>query len=116
MHTGELRSAHTHTRTRTHTQHTHTCTHTHTHTHTCTHTQIDDYSLVQFQPLDINEEDSITSLLLYIDNAIQYGEDLEVKVTKVNSNVFLLTHVHSLPTGTQCHIIFCVINVIEALP
>lgn len=38
---------------------------------------------MQFQPLDITEEDSIAELLMYIDNTIQYGEDLEVKVPKV---------------------------------
>ncbi|VDI27608.1 uncharacterized protein MGAL_10B067716 [Mytilus galloprovincialis] len=40
---------------------------------------IEDYSLVKFVPLDMSEEDSITDLLLQIDNAIQYGEDLEPK-------------------------------------
>ena len=45
--------------------------------------QIDDYSLVQFLPLDITQEDSIADVLLYIDNTIQYGEDLDVKVPKV---------------------------------
>lgn len=45
--------------------------------------QIDDYSLVQFLPLDITDEDSVTELLLYIDNTIQYGEDLDVKIPKV---------------------------------
>ena len=46
-------------------------------------TQIDDYSLVSFLPLDISEEESIETLLMYIDNAIQYGEDLDVRVPKV---------------------------------
>ena len=45
--------------------------------------QINDYSLVQFLPLDISQEDSIADVLLYIDNTIQYGEDLDVKVPKV---------------------------------
>ena len=45
--------------------------------------QIDDYSLVQFLPLDISDEESIADILLYIDNTIQYGEDLDVKVPKV---------------------------------
>ncbi|KAK3084870.1 hypothetical protein FSP39_020517 [Pinctada imbricata] len=40
-------------------------------------TMIDDYSLVKFLPLDISDEDSINDVLLQIDNAIQYGEDLE---------------------------------------
>lgn len=38
---------------------------------------IDDYGLVNFLPLNINEEDSLCDLLVYIDNAIQYGEGLE---------------------------------------
>ncbi|PVD31226.1 hypothetical protein C0Q70_06638 [Pomacea canaliculata] len=38
---------------------------------------IDDYSLVTFLPLDPNDEDSINNALIQIDNAIQYGEDLE---------------------------------------
>ncbi|XP_067119376.1 LOW QUALITY PROTEIN: GPN-loop GTPase 3 [Centruroides vittatus] len=41
---------------------------------------IDDYSLVKFQPLNIKDEESIYDLLFSIDNAIQYGEDLDVKV------------------------------------
>ncbi len=79
-------------------------THTHARTHTHTHTQIDDYSLVQFQPLDVIDEDSITNLLLYIDNAIQYGEDLEVKVPKVTS----VTCMTILEGSSMTHI--CVIG------
>ena len=45
--------------------------------------QIDDYSLVKFLPLDISEEDSINDILLQIDNAIQYGEDLEPREIRV---------------------------------
>ncbi|XP_023221483.1 GPN-loop GTPase 3-like [Centruroides sculpturatus] len=41
---------------------------------------IDDYSLVKFQPLNIKDEESIYDLLFSIDNAIQYGEGLDVKV------------------------------------
>eukprot|EP01116_Phalansterium_solitarium_P011088 TRINITY_DN26696_c0_g1_i1.p1 TRINITY_DN26696_c0_g1~~TRINITY_DN26696_c0_g1_i1.p1 ORF type:complete len:303 (-),score=108.05 TRINITY_DN26696_c0_g1_i1:274-1182(-) len=40
---------------------------------------IDDYSMVRLVPLDITDEDSIGDLLIQIDNAIQYGEDLEPK-------------------------------------
>ena len=40
---------------------------------------IEDFSMVQFVPLDNTDEESITNVLLHIDNAIQYGEDLEVK-------------------------------------
>jgi GPN-loop GTPase len=41
---------------------------------------IEDFSLVRFQPLNINDEESISDLLLTIDNMIQYGEDADVKV------------------------------------
>ena len=41
---------------------------------------IDDYSLVKFFPLNIMEEDSMADVLLVIDNAIQFGEDADVKV------------------------------------
>lgn len=40
-------------------------------------TMIEDYSLVKFLPLDISDEESINDILLQIDTAIQYGEDLE---------------------------------------
>lgn len=40
---------------------------------------IEDYSLVKFMPLNIKVENSIADVLLMIDNAIQYGEDLEIK-------------------------------------
>ena len=40
---------------------------------------MDSYSMVSFSPLNLEEEDSISDLLLQIDNAIQYGEDLDIK-------------------------------------
>lgn len=40
---------------------------------------IEDYGLVNFLPLDIRDEESVASVLAVIDNAIQYGEDLEPK-------------------------------------
>jgi hypothetical protein len=43
---------------------------------------IDDYSMVNFIPLNITDEESILYLLTQIDNAIQYGEDLEVREPK----------------------------------
>ena len=39
--------------------------------------------MVKFYPMDITDEDSINDVLLVIDNAIQYGEDLEPKEKKV---------------------------------
>lgn len=40
---------------------------------------IEDFSLVRFVPLNLTDEESISDLLLIIDNIIQYGEDTEVK-------------------------------------
>ena len=40
---------------------------------------MDSYSMVSFQPLDAQDEESISDLLLNIDNAIQFGEDADVK-------------------------------------
>lgn len=40
---------------------------------------IDDYGLVSFHPMDINDDDTVNVILVYVDNAIQYGEDLEPK-------------------------------------
>ena len=48
--------------------------------------KIDDYSMVSFLPLNPCDEDSITNLLLQIDNAIQYGEDLDVREMKVTNS------------------------------
>mmetsp|Transcript_26523 Transcript_26523/g.52858 ORF Transcript_26523/g.52858 Transcript_26523/m.52858 type:complete len:303 (-) Transcript_26523:127-1035(-) len=39
---------------------------------------LDDYSMVGFIPLNINDEDSISHVLATVDHAIQYGEDSEV--------------------------------------
>ncbi|KAG1681400.1 GPN-loop GTPase 3 [Nymphon striatum] len=41
---------------------------------------IDDYSLVRFIPLNSKDEDSISDVLLYIDTALQFGEDADVKM------------------------------------
>lgn len=41
---------------------------------------VDDYSMVNFIPLDIRNEESIQYLLSCVDNCIQYGEDLEPKL------------------------------------
>ena len=40
---------------------------------------LDDYSMVGFIPLNINDEDSISHVLATVDHSIQYGEDLEVR-------------------------------------
>ncbi len=56
--------------------------------------QVDDYSLVKFLPLDISDEDSINDVLLQIDLAIQYGEDLEPKEPQVCITHCTLTFNH----------------------
>eukprot|EP00128_Syssomonas_multiformis_P002449 Colp12_sorted_trinity150504_noHs@14960 len=43
---------------------------------------LDDYSMVNYIPLNINSTNSVTYLLSTVDYAIQYGEDLEVKEIK----------------------------------
>jgi len=42
-------------------------------------TLLEDYGMVNFIPLDITDPDSIFCVLQTVDNAIQYGEDLDVK-------------------------------------
>lgn len=41
--------------------------------------QIQDFNMVSFLPLDITDEDSIGAILSHVDNAIQYGEHEEPK-------------------------------------
>ncbi|XP_055375183.1 GPN-loop GTPase 3 [Condylostylus longicornis] len=41
---------------------------------------IEDFSLVRFIPLNMNDEETVDDLLLQIDNVIQYGEDGDVKI------------------------------------
>ncbi|KAK1263457.1 hypothetical protein QJS04_geneDACA009367 [Acorus gramineus] len=41
---------------------------------------VDEYSMVNFVPLDLRKESSMQYLLSLIDNCIQYGEDADVKV------------------------------------
>lgn len=41
---------------------------------------IEDYSLVQFVPLNIKDEESISGLLYTINTMIQYGEDQDVRM------------------------------------
>ncbi|KAI9193439.1 GPN-loop GTPase [Polychytrium aggregatum] len=43
---------------------------------------IEEYNMVSFLPLNIKEEESISLVLQHIDNAIQYGEDIEPKEPK----------------------------------
>lgn len=43
---------------------------------------IEDFSLINFRPLDVTSEDSVGDLLSHIDNAMQYGEDEEPREPK----------------------------------
>lgn len=43
---------------------------------------IEDQNIVSFLPLDVQEEDSVNTVLSHIDNMMQYGEDEEPKVPK----------------------------------
>ncbi|CAG8741751.1 18986_t:CDS:2, partial [Dentiscutata erythropus] len=43
---------------------------------------IDDFNMVSFLPLNINDEDSITAVLSHVDNALQFSEDQEPKEPK----------------------------------
>ena len=52
---------------------------------------MDDYSLVQFMPLDATDEDSINDVIAQIDRAIQYGEDFEPKEPKVTQPLILFS-------------------------
>ena len=40
---------------------------------------LDDFSLIQYFPLDISKEETADDLLVVIDNTIQYGEDNDVR-------------------------------------
>ena len=48
---------------------------------------LDDYSLVKYFPLDINNEENVADLFLMIDNTIQFGEDQDVKVADFDEEV-----------------------------
>lgn len=53
-----------------------------------TSSQIEDYNMVSFQPLNIQDEDSISVLLQQIDNAIQFGEDEEPREPNDDASFF----------------------------
>ncbi len=63
---------------------------------------IDDYSLVKFQPLDISDEDSLSDILLVIDNILQYGEDFDVNLSffsffrEIKLNIFVLLKIRKV--------------------
>ena len=48
----------------------------------CAPSQIEDYSMVSFVPLNINKDKSVEVVLGHIDNALQFGEDAEPRIPK----------------------------------
>jgi hypothetical protein len=48
---------------------------------------IEEYSMVSFVPLNLKDDESVANVLLHIDTAIQYGEDLEPKDDKFEENL-----------------------------
>lgn len=40
---------------------------------------IEDYSLVRFVPLNLKDQESLSDVLITIDNVLQYGEDQDVR-------------------------------------
>lgn len=58
---------------------------------------------MQFLPLDISQEDSIADVLLYIDNTIQYGEDLDIKVPKVGHDLHAVMLLKSVTAAPATH-------------
>lgn len=45
--------------------------------------------MVKFLPLNITDEDSTEYVLSHVDNSMQYGEDLEPKVTFPNNRLHM---------------------------
>jgi GTPase SAR1 family protein len=39
---------------------------------------LDDFNLVSFLPMSVEDEESVQRVLMHVDNALQYGEDVEV--------------------------------------
>lgn len=48
---------------------------------------LDDFSMVGFIPLNINDEDNISHVMATVDHAIQYGENLEVRGADYDDDV-----------------------------
>ena len=48
--------------------------------------------MINFIPLNVKDEESIEYVLSHIDNAVQYGEDIEPKEPKVNLILSLILY------------------------
>jgi hypothetical protein len=62
--------------------------------------QIEDFNMVSFLPLDVTDEDSVGLVLSHIDNAIQYGE-AEVRLSSLTCLRIIWADalIYVLPTG-----------------
>lgn len=56
---------------------------------------LDEYSLVNFHPLDLTDENSLLNVLYAIDSCLQYGEDADVKTSRETSSVVVSFDNHS---------------------
>lgn len=54
----------------------------HCNSSSCLASQIQDFNMVSFLPLDVTDEDSLGTILSHIDNSMQYGEHEEPKEPK----------------------------------
>ncbi|CAB9516876.1 loop GTPase 3 [Seminavis robusta] len=48
---------------------------------------LDDYTMVSFVPLNVNDEESIDHVLITVDHAVQYGEDNEVRGAEADDDM-----------------------------
>lgn len=52
------------------------------------YSQIEDFNMVQFLPLDVTSEESVGLILSHIDNSIQYGEaEVRNQISKLKAVV-----------------------------
>jgi hypothetical protein len=63
--------------------------------------QLDDFNMVSFIPLDPTVETSVELALSHVDNAMQYGEDLEPKGVCVCVLQVLLLAAYLVPFSTE---------------
>ena len=57
---------------------------------------LDEYSLVNFHPLDLTDENSLVNVLYAIDSCLQYGEDADVKTSRETSSEVASLDNHSV--------------------
>lgn len=52
--------------------------------------------MVAFVPMNINREESIETVLMHVDHAINYGDDLEPQVITLSTLHDLFTHLNKV--------------------